>query len=69
MERMADLRLKCYLEGENLIPQQAGFRQHYSTEGQVTLLSREIEDEFHDKNIILAARTDLRRAFDKVWKQ
>jgi ribonuclease HI len=70
MERIINLRLQWYLESENLlVSQQAGFRQCYSTEDQATYLSQEIEDAFQDKKLVLAAWIDLRKAFDKVWKE
>lgn len=69
MERIINLRLQWYLESENLlVPQQAGFRQCYSTEDQATYLSQEIEDAFQEKKLVLAAWIDLKKAFDKVWK-
>ncbi|BFZ08560.1 hypothetical protein BsWGS_11599 [Bradybaena similaris] len=70
MERIINLRLKWYIESENiLVPQQAGFRQCYSTEDQATYLSQEIEDAFQDKKSVLAVWIDLKKAFDKVWKE
>ena len=64
MERIINLRLQWYLESENLlVPQQAGFRQCYSTEDQATYLSQEIEDAFQEKKLVLAAWIDLRKAF------
>ena len=70
MERIINLRLQWYLESENiLVSQQAGFRQCYSTEDQATYLSQEIEDAFQDKKLVLATWIDLRKAFDKVWKE
>ena len=70
MERIINLRMQWYLESENLlVSQQAGFRQCYSTEDQATYLSQEIEDAFQDKKLVLAAWIDLRKAFDKVWKE
>ncbi|CAG5134700.1 unnamed protein product, partial [Candidula unifasciata] len=70
MERITNFRLQWYIESENIItPQQAGFRKFYSTEDQTTYLSQEIEDAFQDKKLVLAAWIDLRKAFDKVWKE
>jgi ribonuclease HI len=70
MERIINLRLQWYLESEKLLaPQQAGFRQCYSTEDQATYLSQEIEDAFQDKKVVLTAWIDLKKAFDKVWKE
>ena len=69
MERIINHRLQWYIESENiLMPQQAGFRQCYSTEDQTTYLSQEIEDAFLEKKLVLAAWIDLKKAFDKVWK-
>ena len=69
MERIINLRLQWYLESKNLlVSQQAGFRQCYSTEDQITYLSQEIEDAFQEKKQVLTAWIDLRKAFDKVWK-
>lgn len=70
MERIINHRLQWYIESENiLMPQQAGFRQCYSTEDQTTYLSQEIEDAFQEKKLVLAAWIDLKKAFDKVWKE
>ena len=68
MERIINLRMKWYLESEEIIvPEQAGFRQCYSTEDQATYLSQEIEDAFQDQKSVLAIWIDLQKAFDKVW--
>ena len=70
MERIINLRLQWYLESESfLASQQAGFRQCHSTEDQITYLSQEIEDAFQEKKHVLTAWIDLRKAFDKVWKE
>ena len=58
-----------HLEKNQLItPQQAGFRQHHSTEDQVTYLSQKTEDGFQGKKHTLAVWLDFEKAFDKVWK-
>ena len=69
MERIVNQRMQWYLETESLIaPEQAGFRQHRSTEDQTTHLAQAIEDAFQAKKVMLAAFIDLQKAFDKVWK-
>ena len=56
IESMINKRLMWHLEKNQLItPQQAGFRQHHSTEDQVTYLSQKIEDGFQGKKHTLAA--------------
>ena len=70
LESIINHRMKWYLETEGiLVPQQAGFRQCYSTEDQATYLSQVIEDAFQDKQHVLTAWIDLEKAFDKVWKE
>ena len=50
MERMINTRLVWHLEKNNIITsEQAGFRQHSSTEDQVTYIAQKIEDSFQDK--------------------
>ena len=57
-----------HLEKNQLItPQQAGFRQHHSTEDQVTYLSQKTEDGFQGKKHTLAVWVDFEKAYDKVW--
>ena len=69
LESMINKRLVWHLESNQIItPQQAGFRQHHSTEDQVTYVSHMIEDGFQDKKHSLAVWVDLEKAFDKVWK-
>ena len=69
MESMINGRLVWYLESNQyFIPNQAGFRQHHSTEDQVTYLSQKIEDGFQSKKHTVAVWVDLEKAFDKVWK-
>ena len=69
MERIINERMQWYLESEAvLIPEQAGFRQHRSTEDQTTHLAQVIEDAFQAKKVVLASFIDLQKAFDKVWK-
>ena len=70
MERIINHRLKWHLESGNyLAPQQAGFRQCYCTEDQATYLAQDIEDAFQAKQLVMATWIDLRKAFDKVWKE
>ena len=69
LERIINHRLKWYLESEQiLVPQQAGFRECYSIEDQVTYLSQAVEDAFQEKKKVLAMWVDFKQAFDKVWK-
>ena len=69
MERMINTRLIWYLESNGIIsPEQAGFRQHHSTEDQVTYIAQKIEDGFQDKRQTLTIWLDMEKAFDKVWK-
>ena len=69
MERMVNARLVWHLEKNQLLsPEQAGFRQHRSTEDQVTLLAQNIEDAFQEKKHTLTVWIDLEKAFDKVWR-
>ena len=69
MERLINSRLVWHLEKRNiLIPEQAGFRHHRSTEDQVAYIAQHIEDGFQDKHHTLAVWIDLEKAFDKDWK-
>ena len=69
MERIINTRLTWYLERNGIItPEQAGFRQHHSTEDQVTYIAQKIEDGFQDKHHTLTVWLDMEKAFDKVWK-
>jgi ribonuclease HI len=69
MERMINTRLVWHLEKNNIItPEQAGFRQHRSTEDQVTYIAQKIEDGFQDKQHTLTVWIDMEKAYDKVWK-
>lgn len=70
MERLINTRLTWHLEKNNIIaPEQAGFRQHRSTEDQVAYISQKIEDGFQDKKHTLTIWVDMEKAFDKVWKE
>ena len=69
LERIINQRMQWYLESESIIlPEQAGFRRHKSTEDQTTHLAQVIEDSFQAQKVTLAAFIDLQKAFDKVWK-
>ena len=69
LERMINTRLVWHLEKNNIItPEQAGFRQHRSTEDQVTYIAQKIEDGLQDKQHTLTVWIDLEKAYDKVWK-
>lgn len=70
LQRTINLRKKFHLESEKLFPlQQVGLRLCYSTKDHTTYLSQEIEDAFQDKRSVLVAWTDLKKAFEKVWKE
>lgn len=70
MEKMVNNRLLWHLESKGLLtPDQAGFRQHRSTEDQVSYIAQEIEDAFQEKQQLVAVWVDLEKAFDKVWKE
>ena len=69
MERLINSRLVWHLEKRNiLIPEQAGFRHHRSTEDQVAYIAQHIEDGFQDKHHTLAVWVDMEKAFDRVRK-
>nr|KAG5696480.1 hypothetical protein BaRGS_016519 [Batillaria attramentaria] len=69
MERLVNTRLVWHLEEHQLLnPEQAGFRQHRSTEDQITFITQSIEDAFQEKKNTLAVWIDMEKAFDKVWK-
>uniref|UniRef100_A0A0B7BSI4 Reverse transcriptase domain-containing protein n=1 Tax=Arion vulgaris TaxID=1028688 RepID=A0A0B7BSI4_9EUPU len=68
LERMINTRLMWHLEEKGLLlPQQARFRKHRSTEDQVTYIAQEIEDAFQEGKQTLAVWVDLEKSFDKVW--
>ncbi|PVD22166.1 hypothetical protein C0Q70_17971 [Pomacea canaliculata] len=69
MERLINTRLSWHLEKNNILtPEQAGFRQHRSTEDQVAYIAQKIEDGYQDKKHTLTVWIDMEKAFDKVWK-
>ena len=62
MERMINIRLVWHLEKNNIItPEQADFRQHHSTEDQVTYIAQKIEDGFQDKQHTLTVWIDMEK--------
>jgi hypothetical protein len=65
MERIINTRLIWHLE-KKLLPQQAGFRQHLSTEDQIAHIAQEIEDAFQEGKHTVAVWIDMEKAFDKV---
>ncbi|BFZ07875.1 hypothetical protein BsWGS_10914 [Bradybaena similaris] len=70
LERVVNHRLKWHLESEHILaPEQAGFRECYSIEDQVTYLSQSIEDAFQKMEKVLTLWVDFKQAFDKVWKE
>ena len=69
IERMFNTRLVWQSEKNNIItPEQGGFRQHRSTEDQVTYIAQKIEDGFQDKQHTLTVWIDMEKAYDRVWK-
>ena len=65
LERMINTRLVWHLEKNKIItPEQAGFRQHHSTEDQVAYIAQKIEDGFQDKQHTLTVWIDMEKAFD-----
>ena len=69
MERLINSRLTWYLEENQLLDSnQAGFRQHRSTEDQIAYIAQKIEDGFQSKKHTLAVWVDMEKAFDRVWR-
>ena len=69
MEILINTRVVWYLEKNNIITtEQAGFRQHLSTEDQVTYIAQKIEDGSEDKQHTPTVWIDMEEAYDKVWK-
>ena len=69
METLINTRLVWYLEKKNIITsEQAGFRQHRSTEDQATYITQQIEGGFQDKQHTLTVWTGMEKAYDKVRK-
>ena len=70
MERVITRRLTWFLETNNIFsPSQTGYRQHRSTEGQLVLLTQDIENSFQEKRKLLAVFFNLSKAFNRVWKK
>ena len=69
MVRLINSPLVWHLEKRYiLIPEQADFRHHRSTEDQVAYIPQHTEDGFQDKLHTLAVWIDMEKAFDKVWR-
>ena len=69
MERLINTRLTWYLEEKQILDaNQAGFRQHRSTEDQIAYIAQKIEDGFQAKKHTLAVWVDMEKAFDRVWR-
>jgi len=70
LERIVNKRLLWHLESNSLLaPTQTGYRQHRSTEDQLSYFTQDIEDAFQEKKKVLAVFFDLSKAFDTVWKE
>ena len=70
MERMVNRRLLWHLESSNLLmDEQSGFRQHRSTEDQLSYISQTVEDGFQDQKHSVVIWVDMAKAFDTVWKE
>jgi hypothetical protein len=68
MDRIINTRLIWHLEKKSLLlPQQAGFRKHMSTEDQVAHIAQGIKDAFQEGRHTVAVWVDMEKAFDKVW--
>jgi len=51
-----------------LLPtEQAGFRKNRSTADQVCCLTQNIEQAFHDRQVVGSVFLDLKAAYDTVW--
>ena len=69
MERLTNACLAWHMEKNNIItPEQAGFRQHRSTEDKVTYIAQKIKDCFQDKQHTLTVSVDMEKTDNKVWK-
>jgi hypothetical protein len=51
-----------------MLPQQAGFRKHMSTEDQVVHITQGIKDAFQEGKHTVPVWVDMEKAFDKVWQ-
>ena len=69
MERIINNRLVWYLETNgHIMDEQSGFRQHRSTEDQLTYISQVIEEGFQEQKHSVVLWVDMEKAFDKAWK-
>ncbi|KAM3842681.1 uncharacterized protein ACN63O_022149 [Diretmus argenteus] len=66
LERMIHSRIEPVVDSQ-LPREQAGFRRGRSTADQVTLLSQDIENSFHDNEKAGVVYLDLTAAYDTVW--
>jgi hypothetical protein len=65
--KLLNISLIWHLESKQLLmPRQSGFRQHRSTEDQVSYITQETEGGFQDQKHTLAVRVDMEKAFDTV---
>ena len=70
MERIINRRLMWYLEDNKLImDEQAGFRQHRSTEDQIAYISQVVEEGFQKQHHTVVIWVDMEKAFDKIWRE
>ena len=56
------------MEKNTITSDQAGFRQHRSTDDQVTYIAQKIDDGFHDNQNTLRVWIDMEKAYNRVWK-
>ena len=69
VERLINSRLIWYLEKEGVTSDnQAGCRQHRSTEDQVTYIAQETDNALQGKKYTIVVWADLEKAFDKGLK-
>ena len=69
IERPINTRLVWHVVKNSIItPEQVGFRQHRSTEDQVTYIAQKIDDGFQDKQRSPTVWIDMEKAYGKVWK-
>ena len=68
MERMANARLRHYLESENLIAgHQSGFRTGHSTMDALARLESDVRKTFIQDEYCISVFLDISQAFDTVW--
>ena len=69
MERMANARLVCSLESQDLLTDiQCGFRKKRSTLDQLVRFETFIQDTFVQKQHVLPIFFDLQKAYVTTWK-